>query len=37
MTTICMLQFELFIDALPVWGYVGEVQEDDQLMHTGMP
>lgn len=27
--------FELFIDALPVWGYIGEVQEDDQLMHTG--
>ena len=37
MMIIFVLQFELFIDALPVWGYVGEVQEDDQLMHTGMP
>lgn len=24
--------FELFIDALPVWGYVGEQQDDDQLI-----
>ena len=26
--------FELFFDSLPIWGYVGEISEEDILLHT---
>jgi hypothetical protein len=26
--------FELFFDSLPIWGYVGEITEEDVLLHT---
>jgi hypothetical protein len=26
--------FELFFDSLPIWGYVGEINEEDVLLHT---
>jgi len=26
--------FELYFDSLPIWGYVGEISEEDVLLHT---